>query len=63
LGTTRTYEYQIINDRPYVKAVTQPCSACGTDVSAKTYDARGLIDSETDFRGTKSLRLFASWKQ
>jgi RHS repeat-associated protein len=52
LGTTRTYEYQVLNDRPYLKAVTQPCSACGSDASAKTYDARGLIDSETDFRGT-----------
>jgi len=51
LGTTRTYEYLTINDRPYLKAVTQPCSACGSDVSAKTYDGRGLIDTETDFRG------------
>ena len=51
LGTSRTYAYKVIHDRPYLTEVTQPCSACSSDASAKTYDGRGLIETETDFKG------------
>jgi RHS repeat-associated protein len=51
LGTVRTYSYQLINDRPYMTQVTQPCSSCGSDASAQTYDSWGLMVSQTDFRG------------
>ncbi|MGE4073529.1 MAG: DUF6531 domain-containing protein, partial [Lysobacterales bacterium] len=56
LGTTRTYEYQRINDRPYLKVVTEPCSSCSAGTTAEiTYDARGLIVSRKDFRGTEMV--------
>ncbi|MCB1609276.1 MAG: hypothetical protein KDI71_20120, partial [Xanthomonadales bacterium] len=55
LGTVRTYEYESIFDRPYIKQVTQPCSVCGAgDVSETTYDSRGLIATRKDFRNAET---------
>lgn len=55
LGTERTYEYERIFDRYYLKNVTEPCSACGNgSTAAKTYDSRGLIASEQDFKGNRT---------
>src|SRR5258708_30910578 len=31
--------------------LSQPCTACGTNSSATTYDANGFVASRTDFNG------------
>lgn len=57
LGTTRTYQYQRINDRPYLKVVTEPCSSCSAGTTAEVIydDVRGLIVSRKDFRGHETV--------
>ncbi len=52
LGTERTYEFATVNDRKYLRKVTEPCGSCGGGVAAETiYDGRGLVESRKDFEG------------
>ena len=56
LGTERTYEYQLFGERPYLRVVTQPCSACSAGgFSEMFYDSRGLLVETRDFRGNRTV--------
>ena len=55
LGTTRTYLFEMRFQRPYLRAVTEPCGSCGAgSVAETTYDSRGLIVSRKDFEGRET---------
>lgn len=61
LGTTRTYEYARIHDRPYLKKVTEPCASCGAGTAAETiYNAQGLITAKIDFEGNRTNYAYNS---
>jgi len=52
LGAVRTYTYTMINQRPYLIQVDQPCSACSAGgVSQQTFDGYGFVATRTDFNG------------
>ena len=53
LGAVRTYTYTLINQRPYLIQVDQPCtSGCSAGgVSAQTFDGNGFVASKADFNG------------
>jgi RHS repeat-associated protein len=56
LGALRTYEYDRIFGRLYLRKVSQLCTDCGGIVSAETkYDDRGLVNEQIDFRGIRTL--------
>jgi len=51
VGTQRVYTYQLINQRPYLVQVDQPCSAgCSAGgVSKQSFDGNGFVATRTDF--------------
>ncbi len=56
LGAQRTYEYERIFGRSYLRKVSQLCTDCGGIVTAETkYDSRGLVNEQIDFRGVRTL--------
>lgn len=55
LGTSRTFQYQLILDVAKTTGQSQPGgSGCGPASSALTYDANGNVSSRTDFNGSKT---------
>ena len=49
---TRTYGFSLINGVKKITSMSAACPACGTNFAARTYDANGKTDIETDFAGT-----------
>ncbi len=49
---SRTYNFDIINGVNKITAMSAACPGCGVNFAARTYDANGKINVETDFAGT-----------
>ncbi len=49
---SRTYTFALINDVKKITSMSNACPACGVNFAARTYDANGKTDIETDFSGT-----------
>ena len=48
---SRTYSFTLVNDVKKITSMSAPCPGCGVNFAARTYDANGKIDVETDFGG------------
>lgn len=53
LGTTRTYDQQLIWGAFWMTSSSGPCPGCGED-QARTYDADGNVTTRTDFDGNET---------
>ena len=49
---TRSYGFSVINGVKKITSMSAACPACGTNFAARTYDANGKTDIETDFAGS-----------
>ncbi|MGH8106776.1 MAG: type IV secretion protein Rhs, partial [Arenimonas sp.] len=52
LGNSRTITLSNVNHAKKVTGMSVACPSCGSNAAAKTYDANGNVDTETDFDGT-----------
>jgi len=50
----RTYNFTVVNGVKKITSMSAPCPACGVNFAARTYDANGKTDIETDFAGTNT---------
>ena len=48
----RTYNFAVINGVKKITSMSAACPGCGVNFAARTYDANGKTDVETDFIGT-----------
>jgi len=52
LSHVRTYTFSSVNGIQKIASMSGACPACGVNFAARTYDANGKTDVETDFAGT-----------
>lgn len=48
----RTYNFSVVNGVVKITTMSAPCPGCGVNFAARTYDANGKTDIETDFAST-----------
>jgi RHS repeat-associated protein len=49
---SRAYNFTVVNGVKEIASMSAPCPGCGANFAARTYDANGKVDIETDFVGT-----------
>ena len=53
LGNVRTFNYALVVNAIKASGLSQPCATCADGAQAKTFDAKGNVDSRADFNGKK----------